>query len=424
MGTDWTGSRSEDPGDDSPSDRPYGPRPYGPRPYGPRPYGPRPYGPRPYGPRSDRPAPMPYGPRSDQPRPVTPPYGPRPYGPRPYGPRGDEGPLYLDPDEWATDIATLFCESSAVLRLGANLTFGLTELPYPHPPVLGVPRYLPEPKSGDGIEDVADGAVAAAVSKAVADVSKDSATQLSYRRLRPRAHELTIQIAVRNRLVRTIVQHPEVAWTLKQDIASALAFRADQGFLHGDGAQHGPRGIACIERTLDEAPGANALETARGMVSTLRSRSRHFSNPGWILHPMTLDELGIVLKDHEAKNDAGQLLTYDGADGGTLLGYPYIVSAATQEGIPAKSGSMVFGSDWTEAWVAVEDPLMTVDVAPDIRLESDETVIRAVTLHDFALRAPGAFVHTGAKPAEAAKKPGGVASADDLDKTAQGEDDD
>ena len=92
MGTDWTGSRGEDPGDGCSADRPYGPRPYGPRPYGPRPYGPRPYGPRPYGPRSDtpRPAPMPYGPRSDRPPPVPTPYGPRPYGPRPYGPRGDD----------------------------------------------------------------------------------------------------------------------------------------------------------------------------------------------------------------------------------------------------------------------------------------------------------------------------------------------
>jgi HK97 family phage major capsid protein len=403
--------------------RPAGMRPAGMRPAGMRPAGMRPAGMRPAGmrPAGMRPAGMrPAGMRPAGMRPA----GMRPAGMRPAGmrPFEDSSEGYLDPDEWAADIATLFCESSAVLRLGANLTFGLTELPYPSPPVLGVARYLPEPRSGEGIDDAADGAVAAADSKAVADVSKESATQLSYRRLKPRAHELIVQIAVRNRLVRTIVQHPEVAWTLKQDIASALAFRADQGFLHGDGAQHGPHGIACIGRTLDQAPAANALETAREMVSKLRSRSRRFSSPGWILHPMTLEELGIVLKDHAAKNDAGQLLTYDGADGGTLLGYPYIVSAATQEGIPDKSGSMVLGSDWTEAWVAVEDPLMTVDIAPDIRLESDETLIRAVTLHDFALRAPATFVHTAAKPAEAANKTGRVASAEDADETAQGDD--
>jgi len=63
---------------------------------------------------------------------------------------------------------------------------------------------------------------------------------------------------------------------------------------------------------------------------------------------------------------------------------------------------MFFGSDWTEAWVAAEEPLVTVAVAPDIRLESDETVIRAVTQHDFALRAPSTFAHTGTKGAQAA----------------------
>ena len=40
---------------------------------------------------------------------------------------------FLDPDEWAADIAMLFCEYSAVLRLGANLVFGLNELPFPEP---------------------------------------------------------------------------------------------------------------------------------------------------------------------------------------------------------------------------------------------------------------------------------------------------
>ncbi len=398
--------------------RPVGMRPVGMRPVGMRPVGMRPVGMRPVGMR-------PVGMRPVGMRPVgMRPVGMRPVGMRDEGAEEDAGAGYLDAEEWAADIAALFCEYSAVLRLGANLSFGLTELPYPNPPVLGVPRYLPVPQDGDGIDDDADGAVAEAGSQAVAKVSKDTTTQLSYRRLRPKAHELTIQIAVRNRLVRTLVAHPEVAWTLKQDIASALAFRADQGFLHGDGAGHGPHGIACIGRTLDQAPGKDALETAREMVAKLRGRHRRFSNPGWILHPMTLGHLGAVLRKPPAGNDAGQVLTYDGADGGTLLGYPYIVSAATQDGAPDASGSMFFGSDWSEAWVAVQAPLVSIDVSTDIRLESDETLIRAVTLHDFALRAPAAFVHTGAKAPRGtpSREEAGEADAEaDISKSAQGE---
>jgi HK97 family phage major capsid protein len=351
--------------------RPVGMRPVGMRPVGMRPVGMRPVGMRPVGMR---------------------PVGMRPVGMRDDAPDDNAGAGYLDPEEWAADIATLFCEYSAVLRLGANLAFGLTELPFPSPPVLGVPRYLPETKPLNAEHD--DGAAAVGkAADAVAAVAKTTVTQLGHRRLRPRAHELTVQIAVRNRLVRTIVEHAEVAWALKQDIASALAFRADEGFLRGRREDGAPLGIAFMGGTIAQPGRANALETAREMISALRASGRRFSNPGWIVHPVTLNHLGNVLREHTAKNDAGQLLTYDGADGGTLLGYPYIVSAATHEGTPDDSGSMFFASDWSEAWVGVEDPLVTVDVAPDIRLESDETLVRAVTMHDLALRAPSSFAH-------------------------------
>jgi HK97 family phage major capsid protein len=388
---DWRGPLDDDNYPEG-MERPVGMRPVGMRPVGMRPVGMRPVGMRPVGMR-------PVGMRPVGMRPVgMRPVGMRPVGMRPVGMRDDAtddnaGAGYLDPEEWAADIATLFCEYSAVLRLGANLAFGLTELPYPSPPVLGVPRYLPESKPANA-EHRDDAQAAANAADAVAEVAKTTVTQLAHRCLHPRAHELTVQIAVRNRLVRTIVEHAEVAWALKQDIASALAFRADEGFLRGKREDGAPLGIACMSGTIAQPARTDALETARAMVSELRTRGRRFSNPGWIVHPVTLDALGTVLREHAAKNDAGQLLTYDGADGGTLLGYPYIVSAATREGSSDASGSMFFASDWSEAWVGVEDPLVTVNVAPDIRLESDETLIRAVTLHDLALRAPSSFVHT------------------------------
>ena len=231
--------------------RPAGMRPAGMRPAGMRPAGMRPAGMRPAGmrPAGMRPAGMrPVGMRPAGMRPV----GMRPAGMRPYEDAAE--PVTSMPSEWSADVACLFCEYSAVMRLGATLSFGLSELPYPSPPVLGTPRYLPEPRLGESMDDKADSATATKIAAAVADVSKETATQLSYRRLKPRSHELTIQIAVRNRLVRSIVEHPEVAWTLKQDIAAALAFRADQGFLYGDAAEHGPRGIACIDPALDRRP--------------------------------------------------------------------------------------------------------------------------------------------------------------------------
>ena len=102
------------------ADRPYGVRPYGVRPYGVRPYGVRPYGVRPYGVR-------PYGVRPYGVRP----YGVRPYDVRPYGVRQGEHAEggFLDPEEWSAEIAEVFCERSAVVRLGATIIPSEGELP-------------------------------------------------------------------------------------------------------------------------------------------------------------------------------------------------------------------------------------------------------------------------------------------------------
>jgi hypothetical protein len=355
------------------------------------------------------------------------PAGMRPAGMRPAGmrPYDDADDPYLDADEWSADVAALFCESSAVLRLGASVAFGLHELPFAHPPVLGRSDYLPEPVvvADDDARVVAAGQGGAGPAGAGA-AAQQATSGLWYRRLNPRSHELVIQMAVRNRLVSTIVEHPEVAWALKRDIASALAFRADEGFLHGDPKDRAPRGIAGMKDTIAPAPAGNALDTARDMVSALRSSGARFVNPGWILHPNTLDQLGDELKALPAANDAGQLLTYDGADGGTLLGYAYIVSAATDDRTVNPPERMFFASDWTEAWIAAEDPLVTVDVSFDILLASDETVIRAVTQHDFALRAPSAFVYTTQgppKPARAVNVGGGAAASGGGDGKSGGE---
>jgi hypothetical protein len=408
---DWPGPGGEDPYDDaSPFDPSYYPRPAGMRPAGMRPAGMRPAGMRPAGmrpagmrPAGMRPAGMrPAGMRPAGMRPAgMRPAGMRPAGMRPAGMRAydDAGDPYLDADEWSADVAALFCESSAVLRLGASVAFDLHELPFAHPPVLGRSDYLPEPVvvEDDDASVVAAGHGGAGLAGAGA-AAQQATSGLWYRRLKPSSHELVIQIAVRNRLVSTIVEHPEVAWALKRDIASALAFRADEGFLRGHPKDRAPRGIASMKDTIKRTPGGNALDTARDMVSALRSSGARFVNPGWVLHPNTLDQLGDVLKALPAANDGGQLLTYDGADGGTLLGYAYIVSAATNDPTVNPPERMFFASDWTEAWIAAQDPLVTVDVSSDVLLASDETVIRAVTQHDFALRAPSAFVYTKQGP--------------------------
>jgi HK97 family phage major capsid protein len=330
------------------------------------------------------------------------PAGMRPAGMRPAGmrPYEDAGAGCLDPEEWAADIATLFCDSSAVLRLGARLVVGSSDLPVPARSMLDIARYLPEPVLADEGAAQPDDAAMGTAAERVGEEITQSETRMFFRRLRPRTHELSVQVVMRNRLVTSMVERPDVAWAVKQDLACALALRADQGFLHGDPANRAPLGIT--GRGADPCPAPpdeDLLTTARNMLRQVRLGRRRFLNPGWILHPATLDELSQGLAANPP-NDAGQLLTYDGADGGTLLGYPYVVSATAEDTNAAEPQIRIyFSSDWSEAWIGCEEPLATVDVAPNVRMSTDETVVRAVTRHDFTLRIPACFVYSDRQPA-------------------------
>jgi hypothetical protein len=377
---EWSGPGGEDPYDDAMSgEQGYGSRPAGMRPAGMRPAGMRPAGMRPAGmrPAGMRPAGMrPAGMR---------PAGMRPAGMRPYD---DTGGL-LDAEEWSADIAELFCEASAVVRLGARLLFGVDDLPVParRPDA----RYLPPPeKLGDQHH------VAAAAAHPLAAVAGDAEVTLGRRRhnLRPRRYELVAQVKVRNWLIRAIAAYPEAAMALKQDLARALASAADAAFLHGRVGGEGPAGIA--RRGGMARGGRQLLVVARAMVKQLRDNDRvRFAKPGWVIDLPTLDELTTNTDALRRTLDTTRLLVLDDTDGGFLLGYPFVATTAAREetaGGPRRR--MYFSADWSEAWIGIDQDLVTVDFSTETAFTTDETIIRAVMHHDFVVRTPSMFVFT------------------------------
>jgi HK97 family phage major capsid protein len=369
MGADWMGPGGEGPPYDEapPLDRPAGMRPAGMRPAGMRPAGMRPAGMRPAGmrPAGMRPAGMrPAGMR---------PAGMRPAGMRPYEEQSDG---LLDPDEWSADIAELFCACSAVVRLGARVALDQSDLRLlAVDPIEGISRYS-DPLATTDPGKAAAPALAARAAQAPATLKRFD--------LKPRDRELA--------------ESSEVASAIKQDIARALAFRADQAFFHGNGKLGVPLGIASTFEVGAGTADVDLLKLVRSMVTTLRhGRQAVFGCPGWVLHPRTLESLvqlrtttGLVEDPNGRSLDATRLLEYDGSDGGALLGYPFIVSAATRAGNVTR---IFLASDWSEAWIGADGNLVTVDVAPQAQFRSDETVMRAVMHHDFVLRRPRYFTY-------------------------------
>ncbi len=327
MGADWTGPGDGDPGDDDvDTTRPAGMRPAGMRSAGMRPAGMRPAGMRPA--------------------------GMRPAGMRPAGMRGNGG---LDAAAWSADVGELFGQMSAVVRLGARVVAS------DH--AVDVPGLAP-----GGAAYGAPGAAAG----------------LPPMTLRPRTHQLGVEIVLANATVPDVTGEPEFERALKEDLARALATAADGAFLHGPPGWPGPAGIAALVPALPAA--ADPFLTARSLVGALRGGVVDFASAGWVLSPQTLEAIATAPGAGGSLPDgADRYVEHDGRDGGTLLGYPFVLSRAAT--------SLFLSGDWRQAWIAVDGDLVTVDVSTDVNFTTDETAIRAVMRHDFGLRRPAAFAH-------------------------------
>ena len=261
------------------------------------------------------------------------------------------------------------CERSAVIRLGATLVSDEYELRVPAvDATAGAPRYVEE------------------------ESAEKPRLKVRESKLRPRDHELAAKVVLPDRLARDIDRDDVLALAVKEDLAEALALRADQAFLAGAAAQAQPTGISNVVPGV--AAGADVLATARALVGKIRTvaplLNPVFRTAGWVIHPATLDELTKTAAGPPAAtvDMVRNLLSHDGADGGELLGYPFVVSAAAYDGSVRK---LYFSADWREAWIGIDDVVVTIDISTHVHFQTDETVIRATMAHDFVLRRPNAF---------------------------------
>jgi HK97 family phage major capsid protein len=302
-------------------------------------------------------------------RPIPPGRAIPPGRPIPPG-RGDQLAEVLDPAQWGAALATLFYERSAVVRLGARLVAAEHRVP-----LLAIDRAAKPPayvQPGGAVPEGKDGTVG----------------------LDPRKFKLGAVVRVSSERFDAAMENAELIGLLLEDLAEALALRADRAFLAGPGGDVEPKGIKRrdqVHKVKKPKPGADDLETAREILKTLRDEQHVvFRNPGWVLHPATFDRLTRELTLPSGNPlDASPLLAADGSDGGTLLGYPFVTSEAAKEG--ERKPTMFFSADWSEAWIGADPALATVEISTSAAFASDDILIRAVMRHDFTLRRPEFF---------------------------------
>jgi len=346
------------------SARPFGARPFGARPFGARGSGERPFGARPFGAR-------PFGARGSGERPFgARPFGARPFGARPFGARAVDGSEECE--DWGAALAEMVCARSAVIRMGGLLVAGRE---------LRVPVFDPSV----GFRDPGTAGPAA------------GGTVDTHQPLRPGDWTLEAAVEVPYRLVEHLAGRGELAESFLVDLAETLTEAVDGACLGT--AASGPQGIsALVPRTGPAAGGAEPLARLRDVVKAVRG-AHPVRNPGWILHPDALDSLArFQTRDGEKQDavagrtvDATQLLHLDGADGGTLLGYPFLTSRAARQG---NRDRVYFSVDWQEAWLGVESWVVDLVATGEPAPSAESLVIRAVMPLDVGVRRGAAFAWT------------------------------
>lgn len=151
------------------------------------------------------------------------------------------------------------------------------------------------------------------------------------------------------------------------------------------------------------------------MVAGLRAVNAPFQRPGWIFNPRTLNTVEKI-KDGQGRYlaDTG-LLEYDPTGGGgRLLGFQFVtttqIPTVLEVGGSDDCSYIVFSSDWQECWIG-ENLDLVIDASDTATYSADggtthvsafqarQTVLRALSVHDLALRRPQFFtVMEGVRP--------------------------
>jgi HK97 family phage major capsid protein len=298
-------------------------------------------------------------------------------------------------NEVAVEIVQLLRARSAIMRLG--------------------PRVVPVSKSLS-VTSISSGAAAYYVGEnAAIPVSEPTFAQIPL--LIPK--ELAALVPVSNRLLRDAAVSPSVEQVLREDLAQIMALRQDLAFIQGTGTGGEPLGLRNAPGTTPgPSLGANGgipdFDALKDLVGALRNVNAPFMNPGFLFNPKVISVLEKI-KDSTGRYiaDTG-LMTFDrNGGGGTLLNFPFVTTTQIPTNITTGSSTnttyIVFSSDWTEAWVG-ENESLTIEASSEATYTPDggvtyvsawqnrQTVFRAVTAHDFALRRPELFsVMTGVR---------------------------
>lgn len=277
---------------------------------------------------------------------------------------------YIVPPEYSTEIIELLRPASVVRRMGA-VTIPMDT------GTLHIPR-------------LASGAQATYIGENTAI----GETTLTFDEVVLTWKKLAALVPISNDLLR--FSNPSADVIVRDDLVNAMAQREDLAFIRGAGGTE-PKGLFGWAPAANKIPSTGTTLEAvtndlAAAVLALKKNNVRFIRPGWLMSPRSEMYL-MALRDSN-----GNYAFRDEMLAGRLFGYPYAVTTQIPENLGTGTNeSEVYLVDFADAIIG-EATQLIIDASSEAAYVSganvvsayslDQTVIRVIAEHDFAVRHP------------------------------------
>ncbi len=211
--------------------------------------------------------------------------------------------------------------------------------------------------------------------------------------------KLAALVPISNDLLRFSTTSPNADAVVRDDIVSAMALREDLAFIRGDGLSGTPKGLrnwcpAANVLTVNATVNlANVTVDLGSLVLTLEQADVRMIRPGWLMAPRTKQFLMTV------RDGNGNFAFREEMLAGNLWGWPFAVTTQIpiNLAVTGTAESEIYFCDFADAVIA-ESSEIVIDASPNAAyfdtassavvssFSRDETVIRAISRHDFGMR--------------------------------------
>jgi HK97 family phage major capsid protein len=201
--------------------------------------------------------------------------------------------------------------------------------------------------------------------------------------------KLAAIVPISNDLVR--YSSPSADAIVRDDLVRAMAQAENLAFLRGDGTAFSPKGLRFWINSANVLISAgttlaNMVTDIGAMILALLNNNIPMTRPAWLMSPRTWNSLNLV------QTTTGAFVFRPEMAGGTLMGFPFALttqvpgSGATGEMYLVDFADVVIGDSMNLAVDQSMEAAYFDGATVQAAFSLDQTVIRVIQEHDFALR--------------------------------------